>query len=203
MPTGNIYGSVQTLASLGGDSGSTSFAPVGPTLMKASAVLPAGLAATLTTRTSDTVGIFTTAIPHGLAGTETLCIFWPAGKAIPCSITAHDSLTFTILAAGGDALPDKDTVCIASVAQEIVNNFAFTGADLQQLLVTALQPGVADIQSTGPVSRLQAVISATAPYYSWPTVQGQAVPFSQAVVMVYMYNNSLVASEMKVNALCA
>lgn len=199
-------GLVQNIVSLDGVSVNQTLAPAGNTVCKPIGSLPAAkLSSGNWTRTSNTVATSVTVTAHGLAGTEKLAIFWEGGYCYDCTLTVGDANTITITTPGGaqTVLPAANTVLTIAVAQDVTNSVSIVGSDLQMLVITSTQAGICELLDSGPTQRRLSVITASGGVDYWPTVAGQAVPFSQTVITARMYNNSQTPATMTVVALLA
>ena len=54
--------------------------------------------------------LVTTPVPHGLAGTEILGVFWSGGQRLGCTVTVVSPTTFTLAAGVGTTLPSGSPV---------------------------------------------------------------------------------------------
>lgn len=100
--------------------------------------LPAGLAGTLTTRTSNTEGVLTVASGHGVSGGDKIDIYWEGGLRYGATVDSVTSTTITFGTAGagaGDNLPAADTALV--VAEQVTIDEAFDGDDLQMIVAAA------------------------------------------------------------------
>jgi hypothetical protein len=73
-----------------------------------------GQAGTLSTRTSDTVGVFTLSSGHGITDAMTVDVYWSGAYRYGCTVTAYDATTVTIgvgAKTGGTVLPAQTTAC--------------------------------------------------------------------------------------------
>jgi hypothetical protein len=95
--------------------------------------MPAGIDGTLTTRTSDTAGVFTVASGHGVTTSNKISVFWEGGACYNCTVSATGATTITINAATGDVLPSVSTAIVIGV--ESTHTFAFDGDFLKVLAV--------------------------------------------------------------------
>ncbi|MGO9111167.1 MAG: hypothetical protein ACLP9L_18235 [Thermoguttaceae bacterium] len=200
-------GSVQTIVSLDGVSCNQSLSPAGNTICKPTAPLPAANAGTLTTRTSNTQGVFTFTAAAPIQGTETIALFWPGGYVYDATInsftgTAGAVLTVTFTVPGGQtALPAASTAGQIATAQDVTNSVSIVGADVQQLLITSTQPGICELLDATPAQQRLSVIAAAGAFDSW--AGGSSPPWTDTVVKARMYNNSLTTATMTVVALLA
>jgi hypothetical protein len=91
--------------------------------------LPQGRAGTLSTRTSDSVGIATVASGHGITTSDTVAVFWVGGYRYGVAVSASDSTTISLGSGGaGDNLPAATTPIV--VAKEVTVSFAIDGDDI-------------------------------------------------------------------------
>ena len=212
---GNAVGTVTVTAairkggSFGIDTVNFSITQTGSNPIAPGAVLPAGIAGTLTTRTSGTAGIAT--LPNALTGSEKIGFFWldattgAQKSAYGGSISSHDSGTVTFTGLSGDALPTisggttPNPAIVLAVAQTITD-LVMPGTNVLQLMISSTQNGLAVLSDVTPTVRYTQFVTPTGPYI-YPTYVGQSQPFSQTIVFIDCYNASTTASNMTVEAL--
>jgi hypothetical protein len=91
--------------------------------------LPQGRAGTLSTRTSDTVGVATVASGHGITTSDTVSVFWEGGYRYGVAVSAQTSTTISLGTAGaGDVLPIATTAIVVAKETEIA--FVHDGDDI-------------------------------------------------------------------------
>lgn len=206
MSTGAHKAVIQIAATVDGDSDALNINILGANEVNASITAPTAMVGSLTTRTDDTHGIITITNPaaHGLDGSEILGVFWTAAgvkyACYGCTITAHDTTTVTITAAGGDHLPTAATAVMVAVAQSVP--IAFTGSGLLFLRLSAKAgaAGLANVYSSTPTLLLSSQIYQASPYI-WPQAVGASAPFSAAAATVVFYNGTQGATVMSLLAL--
>jgi hypothetical protein len=193
-PVGNVTGSVQTIAAIGNQSFQTNIPAVGTVGLNPQCVAPAivtGAAGSLVEATSST-GTITFTAAHGLAGTETLAVFWSGGYAWKVTITGQTTNSITVSAAAGTAFPSGTTSVNVAVGQPLTD-LSMVGSNLQELIIASSQTTLVDLLDSIPTSRLTQLVGASQANpgpYVWPQTVGEAVPFSQTITDVMVYNNS-------------
>lgn len=99
------------------------------TVSASQVALPVGLTGTLSTRTSDSVGIATVAEGHGITTADTVAVFWDGGYRYGVAVSATAATTISIGSGGaGDVLPAAATAIV--VAKETEVAFVHTGNDI-------------------------------------------------------------------------
>lgn len=91
--------------------------------------LDAGIAGTLTTRTDDAIGVITVAEGHGLTTSDTIAVFWGAGRRYGSTITGTTATTVTIATGAGTVLPAVSSV--VTIGKEVVTSLGHIGNDLK------------------------------------------------------------------------
>jgi hypothetical protein len=112
--------------------------------------LPAGIAATLSTRTDDNTGIVTVASGHGITDADTVTLFWDGGIRRGLTVTATTSTTISIDAGAGDNLPLVSSVGV--IAKEVVTSLGHVGNDLVIFAVYSPQRLMANIRDVDPAT---------------------------------------------------
>jgi hypothetical protein len=97
----------------------------GDDLIDLQITLPAGKSGTLTTRTDDNTGIVTVASGHGITGSDTVDVYWAAGRRYGVDVTATDATTISIDLGAGDNLPTASTAVV--ICKQVVVNKAIDG----------------------------------------------------------------------------
>ena len=97
----------------------------GDDLIDLQITLPAGKSGTLTTRTDDNTGIVTVASGHGITGSDTVDVYWAAGRRYGVDVTATDATTISIDLGAGDNLPAASTAVV--IVKQVVVNKAIDG----------------------------------------------------------------------------
>lgn len=97
----------------------------GDDLIDLQITLPAGKSGTLTTRTDDNTGIVTVASGHGITGSDTVDVYWAAGRRYGVDVTATDATTISIDLGAGDNLPTASTAVV--IVKQVVVNKAIDG----------------------------------------------------------------------------
>jgi hypothetical protein len=187
---------VQVVGAIGDIKALVNVSATGANQSVPSVVAPAAKAGTLTTRTSDTAGV-ATSTAHGLAGTETLGLFWAGGYRYGVAIDSHDADTVTFSGGAGSNLPVADTVIRIAVAQSITG-LSIVGSSLLGLFLYSSGSsdyGLGVLKESGGTVRLASTVTDTAAYI-WPQSAGASVPFSQTVTILDFYNGAIGASTM-------
>ena len=100
--------------------------------------LPAGNAGSLTTRTSDTVGVVTTtATGHGIVAEDLVDVYWTGGVRYGMAVTlvgGDGDKEITVDSGAGDNLPTQDTAVVITEQVEIDTDF---DGDLLQMIVAS------------------------------------------------------------------
>lgn len=107
------------------------------------ATLVAAKAGTLSTRTSNTVGVATVATGHGILTTDKLDVYWNGGRRYNCTVSAVTATTISFDSGAGDNLPALDFV-IAVCKQTI----SAVNIDGDAAKIIAAQADFADPSST-------------------------------------------------------
>jgi hypothetical protein len=117
-------------------------------------VLPAAVAGTLTTRTSDTAGIITVVDGDAYTIGDTVGVWWAAGVAVTGDVTAQDATTVTIDTFTGDALPVQDTAIVLATLPEtaIVNDKTVEGDAVVAMSVKAANGGPLSVRFVDAVA---------------------------------------------------
>lgn len=101
----------------------------GDDLIDLQITLPAGKSGTLTTRTDDNTGIVTVASGHGITGSDTVDVYWAAGRRYGVDVTATDATTISIDLGAGDNLPTASTAVV--VVKQVIVNKAIDGDNVE------------------------------------------------------------------------
>ena len=101
----------------------------GDDLIDLQVTLPAGKSGTLTTRTDDNTGIVTVASGHGITASDTVDVYWAAGRRYGVDVTATDATTISIDLGAGDNLPAASTAVV--VVKQVVVNKAIDGDNVE------------------------------------------------------------------------
>jgi hypothetical protein len=101
----------------------------GDDLIDLQITLPAGKSGTLTTRTDDNTGIVTVASGHGITGSDTVDVYWAAGRRYGVDVTATDATTISIDLGAGDNLPTASTAVV--IVKQVVVNKAIDGDNVE------------------------------------------------------------------------
>lgn len=147
MPTNRVSYGV-TGGGLGIPSGALS--RTGTVALNVEESLPAGTAGSLTTRTTDTAGIFT-ATAHGIDNGDFFDVYWSGGIRYGLTASAADADTVTFLNTGaGDVLPANLTEVIVCERVAVVGVFDFDAGNY--LSVHADQRCHVDFEDSGNAS---------------------------------------------------
>jgi len=101
----------------------------GDDLIDLQITLPAGKSGTLTTRTDDNTGIVTVASGHGITDSDTVDVYWAAGRRYGVDVTATDATTISIDLGAGDNLPTASTAVV--ICKQVVVNKAIDGDNVE------------------------------------------------------------------------
>jgi hypothetical protein len=101
----------------------------GDDLIDLQVTLPAGKSGTLTTRTDDNTGIVTVASGHGITDSDTVDVYWAAGRRYGVDVTATDATTISIDLGAGDNLPTASTAVV--ICKQVVVNKAIDGDNVE------------------------------------------------------------------------
>lgn len=101
----------------------------GDDLIDLQVTLPAGKSGTLTTRTDDNTGIVTVASGHGITDSDTVDVYWAAGRRYGVDVTATDATTISIDLGAGDNLPTASTAVV--IVKQVVVNKAIDGDNVE------------------------------------------------------------------------
>lgn len=112
--------------------------------------LDAGIAGTLTTRTDDAIGVITVAEGHGLTTSDTIAVFWGAGRRYGVTITATAATTVTIATGAGTVLPAESSV--VTIGKEVITSLGHIGDDLKIFAVHSPNRLSANIRDVTPAT---------------------------------------------------
>ena len=144
--------------------------------------LPAGLAGTLTTRTSATAGVATLGEGHGVEPDDVVAIFWEGGRRYGVVVDSVDgqAVTFGNATPGtGDDLPSQGTALV--VTPPVAIDVDFAGDLLRMIAARADQRALLDFQAAGGAT-IAAVDLAAGEPWSWASGTGTDNPFAGEVV---------------------
>lgn len=200
---GNVSATIQSWCQIDRrDPAATEQAITGSSNPHYSLTLPVAIEGELTTRTSDTAGTVTTDAAHGLAGTETIAIFWTDSGIRKCAynatVSSKTTNTVTFSGAAGDVLPagpagtGSGTTVRVAVAQLLDDDVHIPGGvDLLCLQLTTKYEGLIVLMSDGgtgaDVVQLAEIVTSTAPHI-WPIPNDAASEFSADICSIAMYN---------------
>ena len=157
-------------------------------------VLPAGKAGTLTTRTSDTVGIATLAQGHGFVQGDIVDIFWLGGRRYGVLVNSVTSTTVsfgTTTPGNGDVLPIATTALV--MTEQVTVDIVFDGDDLEAFALHCAARAHIDIQEVGGSSLLALELLASEAVY-WASDNGYANPLAAAAVGQFKLANGTAAA---------
>jgi len=120
--------------------------------------LPAGVAATLTTRTDANTGILTVLTGHGITDAHTVTLFWTGGVRRGLTVTATTATTISIDVGAGTDLPAVSTAGV--VCREVVTSLGHIGDDLEIFSIYSANRLMANIRDAGPATLLALDITA-------------------------------------------
>jgi len=180
-----INGSISATLNISGQSLNSLVARSAPGGLAQDVNLPAGLAGTLTTRTSDAEGVATVAEGHGLTGGDKIDVYWAGGLRYGVTVDSVTSTTITFGTGGagaGDNLPAQGTAIV--VAAQVTIDEAFDGDDLAMIAAgatlvgsgTAARAHLTFLDAGG--ATLHAVELAGGEAWSWASGTGAANPLT-------------------------
>lgn len=114
--------------------------------------IAAGIAGTLTTRTSATAGVLTVASGHGITTSNIVSVHFDAGVAYNFTVSATTSTTITIASGAGTALPIATSAIVVSA--QISNAVSIVGDNLIVLSVYSAKRSFVNFRSSAPASLL-------------------------------------------------
>ena len=120
--------------------------------------LPAAVSGTLTTRTSDSVGVVTVA-SHSITTSDKVAVFWSGGYRHNVAVSATSGTTISIGSGGsGDNLPAASTAL--TVCKETTLSFSHVGDDIKGMFVHSPQRMSMNVRDTVPASQVAADVPA-------------------------------------------
>lgn len=165
-----------------------------------SASMAAGIAGTLTTRTSDTAGVFTVASGHGVTTSNKISVFWSGGACYNCTVSATTSTTITINAATGDVLPSATSEVVIGV--EATHIVAIDGDGLKVLVVACTNRSMIRFLDVSSIELTY--VMAASEGRLWVSDQNVTNPIvGDAISSVVIANGNTTTATMNVGALVA
>ena len=155
---------------------------------------PAAKVGALTTRTSDTAGVFTK-LTHGVLDTETIAIFWTGGARYDVDIDSVTGDTITFSGGNGDNLPADESA--VSVSQMLQLDVPVNGTNLQALCLQADQDFIASVVDASGDSVLMAERDANDAFLWYDGNGDNPVTGHTDIVAVNFYNKSATAASVK------
>jgi hypothetical protein len=145
------------------------------TMSSSEVTLNVAVAGTLTTRTSDSVGIVTVA-SHSITTADTVAIFWTGGYRYGVAVSATAATTISVGSGGsGDVLPASSTAL--TICKETTIGFAHDGDDIIAMLVHSPERMSMNVRDTGPATEQAADITANEGWF-WISNATGTSPFA-------------------------
>jgi hypothetical protein len=120
--------------------------------------LPAAVSGTLTTRTSDSVGVVTVA-SHSITTSDKVAVFWSGGYRYNVAVSATSGTTISIGSGGsGDNLPAASTAL--TICKETTLSFSHAGDDIKGMVVHSPKRMSMNVRDTVPASQVAADVPA-------------------------------------------
>lgn len=148
--------------------------------------LDAGIAGTLTTRTSDSVGVITVAEGHGLTTSDTIAVFWIAGMRYGVTITGTTATTVTIATGAGTVLPAVSSV--VTIGKEVVTSLGHIGDDLKIFAIHSTNRLSANIRDVTPAT-IEALDVAARESWAYISNYSGANPFAGETLVTAVLAN--------------
>jgi len=137
--------------------------------------LPAAVSGTLTTRTSDSVGVVTVA-SHSITTSDKVAVFWSGGYRYNVAVSATSGTTISIGSGGsGDNLPAASTAL--TVCKETTLSFSHVGNDIKGMVVHSPQRMSMNVRDTVPASQVAADVPANEGWF-WISNATGTSPFA-------------------------
>jgi hypothetical protein len=137
--------------------------------------LPAAVSGTLTTRTSDSVGVVTVA-SHSITTSDKVAVFWSGGYRYNVAVSATSGTTISIGSGGsGDNLPAASTAL--TVCKETTLSFSHVGNDIKGMVVHSPQRMSMNVRDTVPASQVAADVPANESWF-WISNATGTSPFA-------------------------
>jgi len=143
--------------------------------------LPAAVAGTLSTRTSDTEGVFTLS-GHDLAVNDVIDVYWDGGLRYGMKVTAVSGDDVTAGGIGGsgdegagDVLPDQGNS--VNVDEQAALDTDFDGDKVEMIVVMSTKRGHFDFQDSGGTSLEAGELTAYEPW-QWVSASGITNPLA-------------------------
>ena len=153
--------------------------------------IPAAIAGTLTTRTSDTAGVITVTA-HAVTTGDKIGIFWTTGQRHYVTVDSTNATTITISAGAGDNLPADESAVTVSKPLELdalVDGDAITGIG-----VTSNKRNTAVFVDTADAI-ITAKTTAANQAWAWAANTGTTSEFvGKDMAKVLMYNGETTAA---------
>ena len=161
------------------------------TMSSSEVSLNAAIAGTLTTRTSDSVGIVTVA-SHSITTSDTVAVFWAGGYRYGVAVSATDSTTISIGSGGaGDVLPASSTAL--TICKETTLTFSHDGDDIIAMLVHSPERMSMSVLDTVPASQQAADITANEGWFWISNATGTSPFAGDTLGSIVMANASTTA----------
>lgn len=154
--------------------------------------IAAGLAGTLSTRTSDVAGVLTVASDHGIEAADVIGIASEGAFAYDATVDSITATTITFSAASGDVLPIATTAIIVSKVVEV--DIAFSGDALVAMAMESTQRTLATLESSGSIDLAKELEANGLPYH-WNSENGYTNPIAgDDIIKSNVYNGSISAA---------
>ena len=145
------------------------------TMSSSEVTLNAAIAGTLTTRTSDSVGVVTVA-SHSITTSDTVAIFWGGGYRYGVAVSATGATTISIGSGGaGSVLPASSTAL--TICKESTLGFSHAGSDIIAMLVHSPERMSMNVRDTSPATQQAADITANEGWF-WISNATGTSPFA-------------------------
>jgi len=145
------------------------------------------LTGSLTTRTSATAGIVTSA-SHTITGLV-ICVFWTGGYRVDVDVDSSDTNTITFSGGSGDDLPDEDTAVYVSERLQV--DTLLNGANLSLLCLKADQSFLVSVLDSSDVSQLDTERNAGDAYLWYSGAGDNPLVAITDIAKINFYNRSL------------
>lgn len=161
------------------------------TMLSSEIALNAAIAGTLTTRTSDSVGVVTVA-SHSITTSDTVSVFWSGGYRYGVAVSATDSTTISIGSGGtGDVLPASSTAL--TICKESTLTFSHVGNDIVAMLVHSPERMSMNVRDTVPATQQAADITANEGWFWISNATGTSPFAGDTLGSIVMANASTTA----------
>ena len=161
------------------------------TMSSSEVTLNTAIAGTLTTRTSDSVGVVTVA-SHAITVSDTVAVFWAGGYRYGVAVSAQTATTISIGSGGaGDVLPAASTVL--TICKESTLTFSHVGNDIVAMLVHSPERMSMNVRDTTPATQQAADITANEGWFWISNATGTSPFAGDTLGSIVMANASTTA----------